>query len=424
MAEKKLIPELRFPGFEGEWEEKKLSEFADIGRGKSKHRPRNASILYKNGKYPFVQTGDIKDAYLYLTKFNQRYSEFGLKQSKLWPSGTLCVTIAANIAETAILGIDACFPDSIIGIVPLDNKADVVFLKYQFDKLKNEIQRLSEGVAQDNLNLDKLSKISFILPDIEEQKILESFLSALDNRIQLLENKKKTLNRYRNEVMQRIFSQVIRFKDSNGMDFPDWEEKSFGDLYTFKSTNSLSRDKLNYKSGKIKNIHYGDIHTKFPSHLDVSKTDVPFVNAGVNSKNISADSFVKEGDLIIADASEDYADIGKALEVVMTNNEKVLSGLHTILARRLGNQLEIGFGGHFMKSYAMRLSIMRIAQGTKVLSISSKRLAEIKTPIPSPPEQKKITQILTDIDNLIYKVTQQLNYTAEYKKGLLQKMFV
>lgn len=135
-------PTLRFPEFEGAWENKKLSEVAEINRGKSKHRPRNAGFLY-GGIYPFVQTGDIKEAGLYLTTFSQTYSEAGLKQSKLWEIDTLCITIAANIAETSILKIKACFPDSIIGLIPKASETIVLFVKYQFDKYKLEIQRLS-----------------------------------------------------------------------------------------------------------------------------------------------------------------------------------------------------------------------------------------------------------------------------------------
>ena len=128
----------RIKGFVYDWEKKKLENVAEIGRGKSKHRPRNASFLY-GGKYPFVQTGDIKEANLYLTKYTQTYSEEGLKQSKLWDENTLCITIAANIAETAILKIKACFPDSIIGLIPIENQTTVLFVKHLFDKFKHFI---------------------------------------------------------------------------------------------------------------------------------------------------------------------------------------------------------------------------------------------------------------------------------------------
>ena len=95
------------------WVEKSLDELGTVGRGRSRHRPRDAAHLY-GGPYPFVQTGDVKHAGLYLTNYEQTYSDAGLAQSKLWPTGTLCITIAANIADTAILGINACFPDEAV----------------------------------------------------------------------------------------------------------------------------------------------------------------------------------------------------------------------------------------------------------------------------------------------------------------------
>lgn len=112
-----------------EWRPTKLDELGYVGRGKSRHRPRNAAFLY-GGRYPFFQTGDIKAANFYLTDYSQTYSEKGLAQSKLWNAGTLCITIAANIAESAILGVEGCFPDSVVGFVPNADKADVRFIKY------------------------------------------------------------------------------------------------------------------------------------------------------------------------------------------------------------------------------------------------------------------------------------------------------
>src|SRR5690242_1711425 len=107
----------------------KLNQLGAVGRGRSRHRPRNDPRLY-GGQYPFFQTGDIAAADLYLSHYTQTYNENGLAQSKLWPVGTLCITIAANIAETAILTIPGCFPDSVVGFVPNPERADGKFIKY------------------------------------------------------------------------------------------------------------------------------------------------------------------------------------------------------------------------------------------------------------------------------------------------------
>ena len=137
------------------WELKRFDELGFIGRGKSRHRPRNEESLY-GGIFPLIQTGDVKNANLYITEYSQTYSQKGLDQSKLWEPNTLCITIAANIADTTILGIQACFPDSIIGFVADENVCDVRFIKYHFDIVQKQMQMVSQGATQDNLSLEKL----------------------------------------------------------------------------------------------------------------------------------------------------------------------------------------------------------------------------------------------------------------------------
>ena len=183
------------------WVEKSLDELGTVGRGRSRHRPRDAAHLY-GGPYPFVQTGDVKHAGLYLTNYEQTYSDAGLAQSKLWPTGTLCITIAANIADTAILGINACFPDSVIGFIADSKKADARFVKYLFDALlKRKYRTFSQGVAQDNLSQEKLLSLKLRVPeDVNDQERIADILSVYDRlianseqRISLLERSARLL---------------------------------------------------------------------------------------------------------------------------------------------------------------------------------------------------------------------------------------
>jgi len=165
------------------WAEKSLDELGYVSRGRSRHRPRDASHLY-GGPYPFIQTSDIKHANLYITEYKQTYSEEGLAQSRMWPAGTLCITIAANIADTAILGIDACFPDSVIGFIPYDDKANARFIKYIFDALlQRRYKTFTQGAAQDNLSQSKLLSLKFPVPDIQQQRRIANILSVYDDLI-------------------------------------------------------------------------------------------------------------------------------------------------------------------------------------------------------------------------------------------------
>ena len=184
------------------WEYKTLDQLGEVSRGRSKHRPRNDPSLF-GGKYPFIQTADVKAANFYITEYDTTYNEKGLAQSRLWNPGTLCITIAANIADTGILAMDACFPDSVMGFLPYEGIADVRFVKYCFDILQQNCKKISQGAAQDNLSWEKLSTILFPAPPIEIQTTIADILSAYDD---LIENNQKQI-KLLEETAQRLYKE-------------------------------------------------------------------------------------------------------------------------------------------------------------------------------------------------------------------------
>jgi type I restriction enzyme S subunit len=218
----------------------RLDELGFVSRGRSRHRPRNDASLY-GGEYPFFQTGDIKAANLYLTDYTQTYSEAGLAQSKMWDTGTLCITIAANIAETAILGIPGCFPDSVVGFIPDPEKADVRFIKYYIDILKLGMQSISRGTTQDNMSVEKLMSFDFDVPDLNTQRKIAGILSAYDDliennlrRIKILEEMAQSL--YREWFVHFRFPghESAKFVDSELGQIPHgWEVKPLKDSLDF-----------------------------------------------------------------------------------------------------------------------------------------------------------------------------------------------
>jgi type I restriction enzyme S subunit len=171
-----------------------------VARGRSRHRPRNDPALF-GGPYPFFQTGDVKAAELYLTAHQETYNQKGLAQSRLWPAGTLCITIAANIADAAILGVPGCFPDSVVGFTPYPEKSEVIFVKYLLDYVKRRFENISRGTTQDNLSLDKLLSVSIRYPEIDAQRKIAAILSAYDD---LIENNNRRV-RILEEMAQRIY---------------------------------------------------------------------------------------------------------------------------------------------------------------------------------------------------------------------------
>ena len=160
------------------WEITKLEDLGELSRGISKSRPRNLPELL-GGKYPLVQTGDVANSELYITRYNSTYSELGLKQSKMWKAGTLCITIAANIAKTAILKFDACFPDSIVGFKS-NGKTNQIFIHYIFSFFQELLESQAPTVAQKNINLQILQNLMVICPPSKFQNDFESFIQQLD----------------------------------------------------------------------------------------------------------------------------------------------------------------------------------------------------------------------------------------------------
>ena len=190
-----------------QWE---LDEFANLGtldRGRSRHRPRNAPHLY-GGPYPFIQTGDVTNAKNYIQNHSQTYSEEGLKQSKLWPTGTLCITIAANIAETAILTYPACFPDSVVGFIPND-RVKIEFVQFWLAFLQEILEKTAPESAQKNINLEILRELRCPVPPLPLQ---EKFATLVARHERLRATQREALRQAEHlfqTLLHRAFSEDL-----------------------------------------------------------------------------------------------------------------------------------------------------------------------------------------------------------------------
>ena len=161
------------------WAWARFPEVGEFGRGKSKHRPRNDPSLYLGGKYPMVQTGDVARANGVVETFTALYNDKGLSQSRLWPKGTMCITIAANIADSSILGFDACFPDSVVGLIPSNEIGDAKYFEYFLRTAKEYLMDFAPSTAQKNINLGILETVYIPLPPVEEIKRIVSKVNVL-----------------------------------------------------------------------------------------------------------------------------------------------------------------------------------------------------------------------------------------------------
>jgi type I restriction enzyme S subunit len=192
---------------ESRWSIAELGELGALDRGRSRNRPRNAPFLY-GGKYPFIQTGDVANSNGYIRAHTQSYSEEGLRQSKLWPAETLCITIAANIAKTAILTYPACFPDSIVGFIP-GKHVKVEYVQFWLGFLQELLERTAPEAAQKNINLEILRGLKFPVPPL-----------SLQNQFAALVERSERLRQVHREALRQaehLFKTVLHRAFTTGL---------------------------------------------------------------------------------------------------------------------------------------------------------------------------------------------------------------
>ena len=314
------------------WEITSLSELGTFSRGKSKHRPRNDVKLFEGGKYPLVQTGDVKAANLYITKNDSYYNDFGLKQSKLWPAGTLCITIAANIAETAILSYPMCFPDSIVGFNANPEKSSELFVYYFFEYIKKEIQKSASGSIQDNINIDYLSKMRIKVPEKKYQDKIVELLSSIDKKI-LLNNQ---INQELEAMAKTLYDYwFVQF------DFPDQNGKP-------------------YKSSGGKMVYNTELKREIPEEWGVESVG-NLLDKVTKSEKIENNSIEFVGRIPVIDQSQKYI-------AGFTNNENAL------LQPQNGHVI---FGDHTRVVKYINFDYARGADGTQVLISNNENISNV-----------------------------------------------
>lgn len=210
----------------------------------------------------------------------------------------------------------------------------------------------------------------------------------------------------------------LRFKEFKD----EWKQIDLSNTFTFYSTNSLSRADL-VDSGSIKNIHYGDIHQRFHNLLDIAIENIPYIKLDSKINIDNCENYCQDGDLIFADASEDYDGIGKAVEIINIGNNKVVSGLHTIWARDINNIMINGFKGYLFNTPIIHNQIRVLANGFKVYGISKNNICDLDVKIPSKNEQEKIAILFSLLDKKIELQKRKIEALKIYKTGLIQRIY-
>jgi type I restriction enzyme, S subunit len=411
-----VIPVLRFPEFDKSWQEKHGGDAFTSRRERAREGLPLYSVTMDQG---MVRRDSLDrefasnapdEANLRVAKDDQAYNMMRMWQGAVGRAPEECMVSPAYVV-----------------LAPKPETA-TQFFDYWFKRQRSLywLWAYSYGLTKDRLRLyaRDFARVPMTLPSRKEQQKIADFLGALDDRIKLLQRRRDALARYKTGLMQRLFNQSLGFIRDDGTAFPDWEPRELDSIYDWVGTNSLSREMLTDERGKVQNIHYGDIHGKFASRFRQSDAQAPFVKAGALPANLRDSAYCQPGDVVIADASEDHADIGKAIEIVEVAPKSLIAGLHTYIARPKAGQIALGFSGYLFQTFALRRQIMRVAQGISVLGIPRQFLAKLKLSLPHPDEQRKIADALGALDDKIAAVTTQITQMQTFKRGLLQQMFV
>ena len=391
----------------------KITDLGTVNRGKSKHRPRNDSILY-GGKYPFIQTADVKRANLYLSDYSQTYNEIGLKQSKLWKKGTLCFTIAANIADSAILDMAACFPDSIVGFLPYENISDVIYVKYLFDQLKLYFQQISKGTTQDNLSLDKICRVKLRVPNYETQKKIASVLAVYDN---LIENNNKRI-KLLEQMVENLYKEWFvrfRFPGFENVKFEEdipsnWNYVQLGNIVSFERGISYSSKEINCDDGinlvNLKNIQsYGGFRREGTKKYNGKYKDSQIVNAG---------------DLIlgVTDMTQDRRTVGSVALIPVIDGTSVISADLVKIESKVPNQFlycmcRYGFYSKYFSQFA---------NGANVLHLKPNTLLNKKVLLPTEDLIETFTKKVIPMVDIVDKINLQNDILIKQRNYLLPRL--
>ena len=391
---KKLnVPNIRFPEFEGEWEKKKLEECVDFLDGLRKPI-KSEDRKSEQGLYPYYGASGIIDyiddfifdgEYILLSEdganiIDRNYRVAFIAKGKIW------VNNHAHVLQ------------------PYDG-FDINFLSETLERLNYAVY--NTGTTMPKLNQEVCRNINLKIPATKEQNKIGNLLSLLNERIAT-----------QNKIIDKLQSLIKGIAD-NILDNPLWKKTYLRSFMQFFSTNSLSWEQLSYEEGEIRNLHYGLIHGFFTS--GIKSYSLPMVKYGEMPKQYT---LCQVGDVAFADASEDTDEIGKSVEFVDTIKGDTICGLHTIHGRDIKNRTVVGFKGFAFNSRYFHNQIKRLAQGTKIFSITANNLSSCYVYLPDVETQKVIVKLLKAYEEQLIISRMTLKQYEKQKQYLLLQMFI
>ena len=342
---------------------------------------------------PFVQVADVADDMKLVDDTKQKISKLAQPMSVYADKGSVLVTLQGSIGRVAITQYRAFVDRTVLIFDKYNQDIDKTFWAYIIKEKFIDEARKAPGGTIKTITKEALSDFDLMLPSYDEQQKLGAFLVSIDTLITLHQR------------------QYISFMDDN----QTWEQRKFAKVFDGLQNNTLSRAELNYESGDVKNVHYGDILIKLGDYIDASEVELPYISESSKADKFSG-SFLKDGDIVIADTAEDDT-VGKCTEIQGSEGMQILAGLHTI-ACRPKEKYGPKFLGYYINSPAYHNQLKPLMQGIKVTSISKSALQETDVLIPkSIDEQTAIGECFSNLDALItlHRRTTILKERSAYK---------
>ena len=404
------VPKLRFKEFSGEWEERRLDNVTEL----IKDGTHGTHEDVENG-IALLSAKDIKNGIVNIPEDCRKISIndfYKIHKNYQLENDDLLLTIVGTIGEVGIVenyNNNYTFQRSVGIIRPKKEKLNPKFCFQYFNTsiFQNFLKNKANSSAQAGVYLGELSKIDIKFPTLEEQEKIGRFLSAVDKKIELTFSLLDEFKTYKKGIMQKIFTQKLRFKDVNGEPFPDWQEKRLGDIAQFSKGKLISKEDITENG--LECIRYGELYTHYNEVINkiISKTNLNISDLVLSEKN----------DIIIPSSGETAIDIAKA-SCVMKSGVALGGDLNIIKLKENGV-----FLSYYLNNRA-RNQIASLAQGASVVHLYEEHLKKLKIQLPSLAEQQKIADFLSSIDSKIDLLDKELEGLRAFKKSLLQQMFI
>lgn len=416
-------PRLRFPGFEGVWEEEKFGDIYKFLKTNSFSRAE----LDEVGEIINIHYGDIhKSNKSHFDISKEKLSFLKTKEIKgdFVKDGDLIVADASedrfDVGKTIeVLNIrDKKIVSGLHTFLARPSEKILGFSGFlmRTENVKRQFWKIATGASVLGVSKTEVEKIIINLPKLPEQQKIASFLGSVDEWLENLRSQKLKLEQYKKGIMQKIFSQQIRFKDENGKDFPEWEERSLGEIGEIKTSSVDKKIELNEKSVLL--LNYMDVYRRDHIFSADSFQEITAKDNQISSCNL------KKGDILFTPSSETPIDIGHSA-VVMEDLPNVLFSYHLMRFRPKSQILNHLFSGYAFKSFGFYKKLWRLAQGATRFTLSLEAMKEVKVLIPKNlEEQQKIAEFLSSVDRLLELKQQQITKAEEWKKGVMQGLFV